>query len=114
MWVADHTAYSSHINEWRERSLFGSRDTTGFPDFPSFHEWMGRPRGFPDASTLLKTYSKAYFANGSAGETSKDKWRTRELQSVTTDKAVSIDHTFDAAKAFNDPELNQVISLRPC
>lgn len=109
MWTSNHSAYLSHYVEYKKHALFGGSNIRP-TEFPSLFEWIGRRRGFPDESTLLKMYSNAYYKPGSAGcGVSKDEWRTRQLQSVEADGPISIDHTFDAAKAFNETDGTQVL-----
>jgi hypothetical protein len=80
----------------------------GFPEFPSFVDYLGRKQGLPNGETFRERATEVYFQPGSAGVTSRNDWRNREFQSVECRISLALDHTFLAAKAFQRNDAQQV------
>ena len=84
--------YESHVADWKVH-----HPTDEFPHFPSFELWAGSR--VPSGGLLRKRYEAAHYMP--LGPASRHVFRTRQIQSVTTDTACSTDHTHDAAKNFD-------------
>ena len=113
MWEDHRLDYYDHIRRYKSFLAKKGSQTTLFGDsfleFPGFEAWLGRPEGVPDGKSFRDAAEKAYMTKGGAGPTeSRHGYRKRQLQHVVCgpEMPFSIDHTFDAAKNFN--EGNQV------
>lgn len=79
--------YEDHIRGWAEYQT-GCRDITyegselekevrELPDYPSFEAWIGRKDGVPGSQAFSQVMEDAYYADGGAGDTSRNMYRTR-------------------------------------
>jgi hypothetical protein len=97
--------YMDHIRAWRK---YSKDDTFQFPEWPTFEEWIGRPKGVPDAHAYRTQAEEAIYNAGSAGNSTRYDYRERQLQNVAVTDAFSIDHTHDTAKNFKDKAINGI------
>ena len=85
-----------HVVAWKKEDP-KTRNSTVFPTFLTFDQWLLHDGGIPGMEVLYKAWESAFFTPGSAGKLSKNEYLTRELQSVGIMQDVSSDHTFSAA-----------------
>ena len=104
--------YHDHITAYRKETS----STQLFEPWPTFERWIGRKGGAPTPAVYKKSFLSYYYgsSNITLGEQqmSVDEALARAMQgSDAGNSAVSLDHTFAAAKNLRDDKVKQLFDV---